>query len=39
MDTREIIQNFIPKMDSVDKIYQLFVNLNYPEEKMFDPSY
>lgn len=39
IEVRDFIQEFIPKMDSTDKVYQLFANLNYPQENILDSSY
>lgn len=39
MDVKDFVQTFIPQMDSPEKVYELFMGLGYPEEKVFDPSY
>jgi len=39
MNIKAFIQDFIPQMDSPEKIYELFRGLGYPEDKVLDPSY
>lgn len=39
MDIANHIQNFVPKTDSPEKIYELFRSLKYPKDKLLDPSY
>ena len=39
MDIANYIQNFIPKTDSPDKIYELFRSLGYNKDKLLDPTY
>lgn len=39
MDITKYVQNFIPQIDSPEKIYELFRVLKYQEEKILDPTY
>ena len=39
MTIKEIVQEFIPKMNSPEKVYELFHILGYPEGKLLDPTY
>lgn len=39
MNTREFVQVFIPKLDSPEKVYELFLGLGYPRDKILDPTY
>jgi methylase of polypeptide subunit release factors len=39
MDTSTYVQNFVPKTDSPEKIYNLFRGLGYDKGKLLDPSY
>ncbi len=39
MSTREFVQVFIPKLDSPEKVYELFLGLGYPRDKILDPTY
>lgn len=33
------VKSFVPKIDSPEKIYELFLSLGYPKDKILDPSY
>ncbi len=33
------VQSFVPQTDSPEKIYELFLSLGYPKDKILDPSY
>lgn len=39
MDIRGTVQEFIPGMDSPEKVYGLFRILGYPDGKLLDPTY
>lgn len=39
MDIKATVQEFIPGMDSTQKVYELFRLLRYPQGKVFDPTY
>ncbi|MFZ5906346.1 MAG: Eco57I restriction-modification methylase domain-containing protein [Nitrospirota bacterium] len=39
MQIENHVQSFIPKTDSPEKIYDLFLSLGYPKDKLLDPSY
>lgn len=39
MSIREFVQVFIPKLDSPEKVYELFLGLGYPRDKILDPTY
>jgi hypothetical protein len=39
MDIANHIQNFIPEIDTPEKIYELFRSLGYHKDKILDPSY
>ena len=39
MDLKGIVQEFIPEMNSPEKVYGLFRLLGYPEDKLLDPTY
>lgn len=39
MDIAKHVQNFIPEIDSPEKIYKLFRELGYHKDKVLDPTY
>ncbi|MGQ9570925.1 MAG: hypothetical protein ACUVUQ_08825 [Thermodesulfovibrionales bacterium] len=39
MDITKYVQDFVPKIDSPEKIYELFRGLGYPEDKVLDSRY
>src|SRR4030043_1137270 len=39
MQVENQVQSFVPKTDSPEKIYELFLSLGYPKDKLLDPSY
>ncbi len=39
MERKEFISKFIPETISPEKIYELFRELGYPEDKLLDPTY
>lgn len=39
MQIENHVQSFVPQTDSPDKIYELFLSLGYPKDKILDPSY
>jgi hypothetical protein len=39
MDNANYVQSIVPQIDSPKKIYELFLALKYPKDKMLDPSY
>jgi hypothetical protein len=39
MNNTTHVENLIPKIDSPEKIYELFHSLGYPKDKILDPSY
>lgn len=39
MHLARYIQESIPKTDSPEKIYNLFLGLGYPKDKILDPTY
>lgn len=39
MDIKAIVQEFIPGMDSTQKVYELFRLLRYSQGKVLDPTY
>ena len=39
MNTKESVQEFIPGMDSPEKVYALFRVLGYSDGKLLDPTY
>ena len=39
MDIKGSIQQFVPTIDSPQKVYDLFRRLGYPEDKVLDPTY
>ena len=39
MDIKATVQEFIPGMDSTQKVYELFHVLGYHEDKILDPTY
>lgn len=39
MDITKYVQDFVPKIDSPEKIYELFRGLGYPKDKVLDPRY
>jgi hypothetical protein len=36
---KEYVQQFVPNMDSPEKVYELFHGLGYPADKILDPTY
>src|SRR3972149_1767155 len=39
MQTESHVQSFVPKIDSPEKVYELFHILGYQKDKVLDPSY
>src|SRR4030043_590889 len=39
MQTESHVQSFVPKIDSSEKVYELFRVLKYQEDKVLDPTY
>src|SRR4030065_2746198 len=39
MQIEHHVQSFVPKTDSPEKIYEMFLSLGYPKDKILDPSY
>ena len=39
MDIKSTVQEFVPGMDSSEKVYGLFRILGYPDDKVLDPTY
>ncbi len=39
MEIKEYVQQFMPHMDSAEKVYELFRGLMYPVDKILDPTY
>lgn len=39
MQIEHHVQSFVPKTDSPEKIYELFLSLGYPKDKLLNPSY
>jgi hypothetical protein len=36
---KEVVQEFVPEMDSPEKVYELFRLLGYPADKILAPTY
>src|SRR5574341_1935286 len=39
MTTKDAVQDFIPGMNSPEKVYKLFRSHGYPDNKILDPTY
>jgi len=39
MQVENQVQSFVPKIYSAEKIYEMFLSLGYPEDKILDPTY
>ncbi len=39
MQIEHPVQSFVPQADSPEKIYELFLSLGYPKDKVLNPSY